>query len=75
MPEILDLQLAQLLAAQRVEQQRRQDGAVALALDGVGVGRFEQFARLVVADRRRLAFGAFAARLLDAFDRVRSAAR
>ena len=31
-PEILDLELAQLLAAKRVEQQRREDGAVALAL-------------------------------------------
>jgi hypothetical protein len=33
-------------------------------------GRFEQFARLVVADRRRLAFTAFGPRPLDAFDRV-----
>ena len=32
--EILDLQLAQLLAPQRVKQQGRQDGAVALLLDG-----------------------------------------
>ena len=29
LPEILHFQLAQLLAAQRVEEQRRQDGAVA----------------------------------------------
>ena len=32
-PEVLDLELAQFLAPQRVEQQRGQDGAVALALD------------------------------------------
>ena len=38
MPEILHLQLAQLLAPQSVEQQRRQDGAVTLALDRVGLG-------------------------------------
>ena len=69
-PKILHLQLAQLLAPQRMEQQRRQDGAVALALDGIRVGRCEQFARLVVADRRRLAFAAFGLRPLDAFDRV-----
>src|ERR1700730_6215388 len=30
LPEILDFQLAQLLAPQRVQEQRRQDGAVAL---------------------------------------------
>ena len=34
MPEIPDPQLAQLLAAQRVVEQRRQDGAIALLLDG-----------------------------------------
>src|SRR5271165_154524 len=33
--EVLDLELAQFLAPQRVEQQRGQDGAVAFALDGV----------------------------------------
>ena len=38
-PEILDLELAQFLAPQRVEQQRGQDGAVALALDRVGLRR------------------------------------
>ena len=69
-PEILDLQLAQLLAPQRVEQQRRQNGAVALALDRVVLGRGQQLARLVIADRRRLAFAAFRLRPLDAFDRV-----
>ena len=69
-PEILDLQLAQFLAPQRVEQQRREDGAVALALDRVLLRRVEQLARLVVADRRRLAFAAFRPRPLDAFDRI-----
>jgi hypothetical protein len=53
-----------------VEQQRRQDGAVALALDRVLAGRCEQVARLMIADRRRLAFAAFGLRPLDAFDRV-----
>ena len=69
-PEILDLELAQLLAPQRVEQQRGQDGAVALALDRVVLRRVEQLARLVIAERRRLAFAAFRLRPLDAFDRV-----
>ena len=41
-----------------------------LLLIGVLVGRCEQVARLVVADRRRLAFAAFGLRPLDAFDRV-----
>jgi hypothetical protein len=63
-------EFAQFFAAQRMEQQRRQDGAVALALDGVRVGRGEQVARLMIADRRRLAFAAFGLRPLDAFDRV-----
>ena len=69
-PEVLDLQLAQFLAPQRVEQQRGQNGAVALALDGVGLRRGEQLARLMIAERRRLAFAAFRLRPLDAFDRV-----
>ena len=43
---------------------------VAPALDGVRVGRCQQVARLVVADRRRLAFAAFGPRPLDAFDGV-----
>ena len=64
-PEILHLQLAQLLAPQRMEQQRRQDGAVALALDGVRAGRGEQVARLMIAKRGRLAFAAFGLRPLE----------
>ena len=57
-PEILHPQLAQFLAPHRVEQQRRQNRAVAPALDGFLLRRFEQLARLVIADRRRLAFAA-----------------
>ena len=63
-PEVPHLQLAQLVAPQRVEQQRRQDRAVALALERVGVRRGQQLARLVVAERRRLAFAAFRLRPL-----------
>ena len=66
----LHLELAQLLAPQRVEQQRGQDGAVALALDRVGLRRRQQLARLMIAERRRLAFAAFRLRPLDAFDRI-----
>ena len=69
-PEVPHLELAQFLAPQRVEQQRGQDGAVALALDRVVSRRVQQLARLVIADRRRLAFAAFRLRPLDAFDRV-----
>ena len=68
--EIADLELAQLVAPQRVEQQRRQDRAVALGLERIGRRRRQQFARLVVADRRRLAFGGFRLRPLDPFDRI-----
>ena len=70
MAKILDLQLAQFFAPQRMEQQGREDGAVTPALDGVRFGRVEQFARLVVADRRRLAFAAFGSRPLHPFDRI-----
>ena len=69
-PEILHLELAQLLAPQRVEEQRGENGAVALALDRVVLRRIEQLARLVVAERRRLAFAALGPRPLDALDRV-----
>ena len=69
-PEILHFELAELLAPQRVIQQGRQDGAVALVLDRVLVRRCQQIARLVVADRRRFSFAAFGPRPFDAFDRV-----
>ena len=74
--EVLDRELAQLVAAQRVEEQGREDRAVALLLDrffvgrGVLAGRHEQVARLVVAERRRLAFVALDPGALDALDRV-----
>jgi hypothetical protein len=38
-PEVPDLELAQLVAPQRVKQQRRQDRAVALAAGAVVRGR------------------------------------
>ena len=69
-PEIADPQLAQLLAAQRVIEQRRQDGAVAFFLDGFSAGCCEQLARLMVAERRRLAFAALGSRPFDSFDRI-----
>ena len=56
--KILDLELAQLFTAQRVIEQRRQDRAVALFLDGFSAGCREELAGLMVADRRRLAFAA-----------------
>ena len=68
--EVFDLELAQLLTPQRVEQQRGQNGAVALALDRVVRRCVQQLARLMVAERRRLAFAAFRLRPLDAFHRV-----
>jgi hypothetical protein len=69
-PEVLDLQLAEFLAPQRVEQQRREDGTVALALDGFGLRRVEQLAGLMIPEGRGLAFAAFRLRPLDAFDRI-----
>jgi len=53
-----------------VEQQRRENGAVALALDRIGRRRVQQLARLVVAEGRRLAFAAFRPRPFDALHRV-----
>jgi hypothetical protein len=68
--EIPHFQLAQLLAAQRVIQQGRQDGAIALVLDRAVGRRGEQVAHLVVTDRRRLGFAALGPGPLDAFDRL-----
>jgi hypothetical protein len=76
--KIPDPELAQLLAPQRVIEQGRQDGAVALLFlfDGffaglaLGAGRDEEVAGLVVAERRRLAFAALGLGALDAFDRI-----
>jgi hypothetical protein len=52
-PDVPHLQLAQLLPAQRVEQQRREDCAVALALQRVRLRRGQQFACLAIAEHRR----------------------
>jgi hypothetical protein len=49
-----------------VKEQGRQDGEVALLLDGFIAGRKEKFAGLVVAERRRLAFAALGLGPLDA---------
>jgi hypothetical protein len=69
-PKISDLELAQLLAAQRVVKQCRQDRAVALGLDGLLRWRREKLAGLVIADRRRRAFATLGLRPLDALDRI-----
>jgi hypothetical protein len=53
-----------------VVEQGRQDGAVALALDGLFLGCRQQLARLVIAERRRLAFTACRLRPFDALDRI-----
>ena len=68
--KIPDLELAQFLAPQCVEQQRGQDGPVALALQRVRLRRGQQLACLVIGKRRRIAFAAFRPRPLDAFDRI-----
>ena len=41
-----------------------------LLLMRIGLRRGQQLARLMIADRRRLAFAAFRLRPLDAFDRI-----
>lgn len=69
-PEVLDLELAQFLAAQRVKQQGGENGSVALAADLAVLWRIEQLARLMIGNRRRLAFAAFRFRPLDAFHRI-----
>src|SRR3954447_4082189 len=69
-PEVPNLELAQFFAAQRMEQQRRENGAVALAANAVVGWRVEQLTRLMIAKSRCLAFAAFRFRPLDAFDRV-----
>ena len=63
-PKIPDSQLAQLVTAQRVIQQGRQDGAVAFLLDAFIAGCREQLPRLMVAERRRFAFAALGFRPL-----------
>ena len=68
--KIQNPQLGQLLAAQRVVQQHRQNGPVAFSFQCVVWRRVEQRARLRVAERRRPAFAGFDLRALDAPDRV-----
>src|SRR3954452_24139567 len=69
-PEVPNLELAQFFAAQCMEKQRRENGAVALAANAVVSWHVEQLARLVIAKRWCLAFATFRLRPLDAFDRV-----
>ena len=68
--EIPQLQLAQFLAAQRMIEQRRQDGAIAFVLNALIAGRSKQLAGLMITKRRRLAFAALSPRPLDAFNRI-----
>ena len=60
-----DLEFAQFLAPQRVEQQGGQNGAVAFALDGVRCRCVQQFPGLMIAEGRGLAFAAFDLRPFD----------
>lgn len=70
MPEVRDLELAQFLTPQRVIEQRRQNGAVALGLHRFLRPRRGQLAGLVIAEGWRGPFAAVSLRSLDAFDRV-----
>jgi hypothetical protein len=66
----LTLSLHSSLARQRVEQERRENGAVALAANALVGRRIEQLARLMIAEGRGLPFAAFRFRARDAFDRI-----
>jgi hypothetical protein len=68
--EVLHLELAQFVASQRVKEQGGENGAIALATDVVGLRGLEELARLMICNRRRLAFAAFRFRPLNAFDRI-----
>ena len=68
--EVLDLEPAQLVAAQRVIEQGGKYGAVALALERYAVGCVQQPASLVISKRRRLAFVTFGLGTLHALDGV-----
>ena len=68
--EILDQELSELLAAQRVKQQYGEDGPVALALEGAGGRRIQQRPGLRVAECRRLAFERVDGRSFYALNRV-----
>jgi hypothetical protein len=57
-PEISHLESAELFAPQRVIEQRRKNGPVALLLDSFLTVRGKQLAGLVIPNCRRLAFAA-----------------
>ena len=63
-------QPAQLLTAQAVIEQGSQDGAIAFALERVVWRRFEQLARLRIAERRRAAFVSVRERPFHAIDGI-----
>ena len=67
---VLHRELAQFLAPERVKQQRRENGAITLALERVGLGRGEQLARLMIAKRGRFTVTAFRLRPLHTLDHV-----
>ena len=68
--EILDQELGQLFAPERVVQQHRQDGPVPFSFQRVAWRRVEQRARLRVAQRRCPAFARFGLRAPNAAHRV-----
>ena len=70
MLEVPHPEFAQLITAKCVIKKRRQDSAIAQAFDGLLIGRYEQLASLVVAERRRFSFLGFNARTLHALDRI-----
>lgn len=70
LPQVLDLEFVQLLAPERIIKQGGQNRAIADALELIVVGLDEEFARLMVAKGRGLAFVAVHLRLLDAVDGI-----
>lgn len=68
--DVFDFEFHQLFGAQAVIQKRRQNRAVAFALQCVAGRGGEQLPRLGIADRRRLAFVGLRGRPLDAVHRV-----
>ena len=69
---VANTQAAKLLAAHTVMEQGGQDSAVAQALERVRRRRFEQFAGLSVAERRRRAFVTVGGRALHPDNRSNS---
>ena len=68
--DVLHLQLAQFFSTECVKQQHRENRAIALALERVLIGCIKEGARLVIAERRGLAFVGFDFRSLHALDRI-----